>query len=126
MTRTARRLRRRGMTLIEIMIVVVIMALVATGVGMAVMPAFTRSQVKVTLTAVQNVRSAAIAYHVAGHPECPTVEALREERMLDRQTASTDAWSHGFVIDCANDDVVVRSAGPDGIHGTDDDIPDHS
>ncbi len=111
------------MTLIEIMIVVVIMALVATGVGMAVMPAFVRARIKTTEKAVQVVRSAVIAYQVERDDACPSVEELVAERFLDGQTASTDPWSHAFVIDCKDGDVMVRSAGPDGQLGTADDIP---
>jgi general secretion pathway protein G len=112
------------MTLIEIMIVVVIMALVATGAGMGAMAAYVRAQIRTTETAVHNVRSAVFAYQLAGLDGCPTVDQLRAERMLDRQASATDSWNHAFAIECAEGDVVVRSAGPDGVLGTDDDIPD--
>lgn len=124
--RSLRRLRRRrqeGMTLVEIMIVVIIMALIATAVGVAVLPRLKQARIDSTRTDAQSVRSAAVMYvsENAGG-DCPNVEELTEGGYLDSSRRTADAWDNPFVIDCEGDDVIVTSSGPDGEMGTEDDI----
>ena len=124
-TEAARRKRRRraGMTLVEIMIVVIIMALIATAVGVAVLPQLRRAREDATRSDAQQVQSAAVLY-LGQEPgaECPTVADLTEAGVLDRTRRTTDAWDHEFVIECEGDDIYVMSAGADGQMGTEDDI----
>ena len=120
--RAARR-RRQGMTLVEIMIVVIIMALIATAVGVAVLPQLQRARVDSTRADAQQVSSAAVLY-LGQEPgaDCPSVSDLVEAGVVDRTRRTTDAWDHEFVIECEGDDIYVLSAGPDGQMGTEDDI----
>ena len=120
---TRRRRRREGMTLVEIMIVVIIMALIATAVGVAVLPALGRARVNQTRSDSQAVRSAVLLY-LGQEPgaDCPTMEQLLEAGTIDHSRRSTDAWDHPFLIECDGEDIIVRSNGPDGQPGTEDDI----
>lgn len=118
-----RRLGRQGMTLIEIMIVVVIMALVATGVGLAVLPSLQKAKIQQTETAVQTVKSGVTMYIATNHSDCPTMDQLIETKTIDKSTATKDPWDHEFQIECEGSDISVRSAGPDGEFETADDIP---
>lgn len=118
-----RRARRLGMTLIEIMIVVVIMALVATGVGIAVLPSLEKAKIRQTETAVQTVKSAVTMYMATNNAECATMTQLVEDKAIDKSTATKDPWDHDFQIECDGTDLTVRSAGPDGEFDTADDIP---
>ncbi|MDB4985648.1 MAG: ral secretion pathway protein [Myxococcaceae bacterium] len=111
------------MTLIEIMIVVVIMALVTTGVTMAVLPQLQKAKVKQAETAVQAVRSGVTMYIATNNTECATMAQLIEDKVIDKSTATTDPWNHEFQIDCDGTDIKVLSAGPDGEFGSADDIP---
>ena len=123
--RALRRLRRRrqqGMTLVEIMIVVIIMALIATAVGVAVLPRLKQARIDSTRTDAQSVRSAAVMFVSENAGECPSVDDLTEGGYLDSSRRTADAWDNGFVIDCEGDDVIVTSAGPDGEMGNEDDI----
>jgi general secretion pathway protein G len=120
--RAARR-RRRGMTLIEIMIVVVIMALVATGVGVAVIPSLEKAKIRSAETAVNTVRSAVQLYIATNNADCPTMDQLLEDKVIDKATATKDPWDHDFKIECDGTDINVHSAGPDGEFETEDDIP---
>jgi general secretion pathway protein G len=113
----------QGMTLIEIMIVVVIMALVATGVGIAVLPSLQKAKVQQTETAVQTVKSAVTMYIATNNSECATMDQLIEDKAIDKSTATKDPWDHEFQIECDGTDISVRSAGPDGEFDTVDDIP---
>ncbi len=109
------------MTLIEIMVVMVIMALVATAAGFAILPALRRAKVKQTSGDAKAVASAAELY-LSEHDNCPTVQDLVSEKILDKNKNTQDAWSHDFSIECDQDGVTVRSAGPDGQMGTEDDV----
>lgn len=124
--RMARRIRRRsreGMTLVEIMIVVIIMALIAGGVAAAVLPQLARARITQTRSDALSVQSAAVMY-LAQEPgaDCPTVDELVETSMLDRSRRVKDAWDRDFVIECEGNDILVSSAGPDGQMGTEDDV----
>ncbi|MET0340725.1 MAG: prepilin-type N-terminal cleavage/methylation domain-containing protein [Polyangiales bacterium] len=118
-----RALRQQGMTLIEIMIVVVIMALVATGVGIAVIPQLQKAKIRQAESAVATVRSAVQLYMATNNAECATMEQLLQDKAIDKATATKDSWDHDFKIECDGTEVTVASAGPDGEFETEDDIP---
>jgi type II secretory pathway pseudopilin PulG len=110
------------MTLIEIMIVIFIIAMIGTGVAVAVLPQLQKAQIKSTQVDAQALRSAVMLY-VADNPRgCPTVEDLVSERYLDGSKRTADAWDTEFQVTCEDGDVVVISAGPDLEFNTEDDI----
>ena len=120
--RLARRRRREGMTLIEIMIVITIFAMIAGGVAVALLPRLEEARIKSTKTDAQSLRSAVMLY-VADNPRgCPTVEDLVAERYLDGSRRTADAWDTPFQISCEDGDIMVVSAGPDLEFSTEDDI----
>ena len=118
--RAARR-RRQGMTLIEIMVVMVIMALVATAAGFAIVPQITKARIKQTSADAKAIASGAELY-LTEHDDCPTIEELLSEKILDKKKNTQDAWGNAFTIECDEDGATVRSAGPDEQMGTEDDI----
>ena len=122
-SRSTRRARaHEGMTLIEIMVVVIIMALIASAVGIGVFRQLASSRIKLTQQAVRTI-SSAIQIYQNDHPDvCPTIEQLQQDGALDRNAASQDPWSHAFAITCDGENIVVASGGPDGRAGTGDDI----
>jgi general secretion pathway protein G len=120
--RLARRRRREGFTLIEIMIVITIFAMMAGGVAVALLPQLEKARLKTTKTDAQGLRSAVMLY-VADNPRgCPTVEDLVTERYLDGTRRTADAWDTPFQITCEDGDIAVVSAGPDLQFNTEDDI----
>lgn len=58
------------------------------------------------------------------HPAaaCPTVAQLRDENELASSSKITDPWETTYIIDCRGDDTIARSAGPDRLPNTADDI----
>jgi hypothetical protein len=42
--------------------------------------------------------------------------------MVDRQSSPRDPWGSEYAIECEEDDVTVKSRGPDRAAGTPDDI----
>lgn len=118
---TRRVASRRGMTLVEIMVVVIIMAMIATAVGFAVLPNLNKAKVDSTRTDAQTIRSA-VELYLTSSTSCPSVEDLVRERILNSSTKTKDAWDHDFVIECNGNDITVSSNGPDGQAGSEDDI----
>lgn len=113
--------RQQGMTLVEIMIVMAIIALIAGAAGFALIPQFTKAKVKQTSADAKTIASA-VELHMSENDDCPSVDQLVSSKTL-RQTASTkDAWGNDFSIECNEDGAVVRSGGPDEQMGTEDDI----
>ena len=120
---SARLARQQGMTLIEIMIVVIIMAMIATGVAVAVMPQLDKAKIKQAKSDIGAIRTAVQLYLAENSNKCPSVQELQEERYLDKNKRVTDPWDRDFGINCpAGDDPDVYSYGPDGQEGTEDDI----
>jgi general secretion pathway protein G len=118
--RSARK-RQAGMTLIEIMIVMVIMALVAAGAGFAIVPQLQKAKIKSTQQDAKAIAAAAEMY-LAENKDCPSVPKLLEAKILNKKNHTKDAWDNEFSITCDDDGALVKSAGPDGQVGNDDDI----
>ena len=114
----------RGMTLIEIMIVVAIIAMVAGGVAVMAIPRMQQAQVQTAATGARVIRSAVSQWQLAENEygECPTVSRLVEDKQLDAGQNTTDPWGEEYEIICADDEVIVTSTGPDKKKGSDDDI----
>lgn len=120
--RRALRAAQRGMTLTEIMIVVVIMGLIASAVGIAVFDRLKEARVKTCEQDVRQIENAAELWQTE-HRGCPTMAQLREDRALDRRARERDPWDNDYIITCENGEVRVHSKGPDGQDGNDDDVP---
>jgi general secretion pathway protein G len=114
----------RGMTLVEIMIVVIIMALIATGVAFAVIPMLGEARVEQTRTDLRVIQQAATIYMAQNRDQCPSaVNDLVEDGQLSRSARTTDAWGNAFGIQCEPGvEPTAISAGPDGQEGTADDV----
>lgn len=119
-----KRAAARGMTLIEIMIVVSIIAMVAAGVAVVAIPKMKEAQIKSAETGARVIRNAVNQWQLAENEygECPTVSQLVEDKQLDAGQTTVDPWGQEYEITCGEDEVVVISAGPDKKKGSKDDI----
>lgn len=121
--RAARRALSRGVTLVEVLIVVAIIAMVASGVAVFALPRFREAQVKSADTGARVIRSAVQNWQrVNNETTCPTVSQLVQEKELDSAANTDDPWGEAYLISCTEDDVVVVSKGPDKKKGTPDDV----
>jgi general secretion pathway protein G len=111
----------RGVTLIEVMIVVVILGLIASAVAFAVFPIGERSRVQLTHTSAASLRRAADAWRSEHTGEgCPTPERLRDDKFVDRGSKLADPWGTPLQIVCEGDETTVISLGPDRKKSDDD------
>ncbi len=120
MVRKARRkaaaAAQRGMTLIEIMVVVLIMGLIMGTVGYAVFRYFRRSQVKTTQMKVKRVLDAVQEWQSdpdvqkQGDSGCPANLAVLVPDRLKKDMIK-DAWNKPLKISCQGNKVCVWSGG---------------
>jgi general secretion pathway protein G len=110
----------RGVTLIEILIVLAIVGLIAGGVAVVAIPKYKQAQVDNTKIEVKKIHPIADAYRANHGSECPTLDALKKAKELTGNTM--DAWGKPYRITCDGEDLRVASSGPDGIEGNADDI----
>lgn len=123
--KTTRHLRRaiaRGVTLIEILIVLAIVGLIAGGVAVVAVPKYQESQKNQAKIDARTVHPVAEKYKVDHPGVCPTVEQLRAEKELSAASKITDPWDSPYKIVCGDDELYVISFGPDKKENTADDI----
>jgi general secretion pathway protein G len=113
---------QRGVTLVEVLIVVAIMAMLAGGVAFAILPKMQETRIKTARQGATELRKMAELWRAETGEPCPTVSQLKKDKYLDKAAGSEDPWGTTYEIKCDGDDVVVRSPGPDKQEGTKDDI----
>jgi general secretion pathway protein G len=111
----------RGVTLIEVMIVVVILGLIAAAVAVAVFPQDLKAEITMTHTNARTIRNQADAWRTEhGAEACPTPDRLVADKLLDRGSKTVDPWGTPFRILCHDDETTVVSLGPDRKESEDD------
>jgi general secretion pathway protein G len=121
--RAAERRQVAGVTLVEVLIVVAIMALLASGVTFAILPKYKEAQVSTARTSAQIMRRAAQDWQrVNNEVVCPTVSQLVEGKHIDSGADLDDPWGQPWALICTDDEIFVQSNGPDKKQGTTDDI----
>lgn len=129
----ARRAVERGMTLIEILVVLVILSLIATAVAVNVVGRAEDARKSRATTDVQRIASDGVEAFKVMRGRYPTTEEglklLMDEKFLKPNTSEgklLDPWQHEYVYlypgQVHPDAFDVKSYGPDGQPGTPDDI----
>jgi len=118
-----RRALERGVTLVEVLIVVAIIAMVAGGVTVFALPRYRDAQKSSAKTGALTIRAAVQNWQATSNESsCPTISQLVQEKHLDPGANTSDPWGTVYTLTCTEEDVVVTSAGPDKKKGTKDDI----
>ena len=118
-----RRRNSRGMTLIEILVVLAIIGLIVGGVSVVAFNAFGEAKLKTASNDVINVQKACEQFMLQKNDKCPkSMQDLKAAGVVSR--VQKDPWGQEFVITCPGEHgpVDVMSYGPDKKAGGDDDI----
>jgi general secretion pathway protein G len=118
-----KRRKSRGLTLVELVIVITIIGVLTAAISVGLMAAKKSADIGTARTACDTVRQATVQWK-AVHPgeDCPTVDQLRQDKALDRGFVMKDAWGNPFKLTCESDEIICTTAGPDKKEGTEDDI----
>ena len=112
------RRRNRGMTLIEIMVVITILGLIAAAVGVAVIPKLEEAKQDTARLDIRNIQSAMKLYYTkkGNYPDTATgLKALVDTQNLERMP--TDPWGREYVYMNEGGKPVITSYGADGNAG---------
>ena len=110
----------RGMTLIEIMVVLVILGLIAGAVTVAVIPRINEARVSRTQLDIGNIENALKLYYArtGKYPDTATgFKTLVDLQLIDKPPK--DAWGNDYVYLLENGRPVITSYGADGSPGGD-------
>ena len=110
--------RRRGMTLIEIMVVITILGLIMAAVGVAVIPKLDEAKQDTARLDIANIHNALKLYYTkkGKYPDTGTgLRALVETQNLEK--IPTDPWGNEYVYMNEGGKPVLMSYGADGTQG---------
>lgn len=115
---------QRGMTLVEIMIVVTIMASIMGVVGFFVFGALDEANKKEARIEIGQLSQMVESYYLTTDPhKLPDqLEDLNDKNLVKGGEIPTDPWGNEYSYRKDGRDFEIISAGPDGQEGTEDDI----
>ncbi len=108
----------RGMTLIEIMVVITIIGLIAAAVTVAVIPQLQKAQVDRTVLDIKSIEGSLKLYYArkGNYPDTAIgLKGLVDMQILDKMPQ--DAWNHDYVYVLERGRPIVTSYGRDGVPG---------
>ena len=111
---------QRGMTLIEIMVVITILGMIAAAVGVAVIPMLDQAKVDTTKTTINAIETGLKLYYTR-HGKYPDsgsgLQVLVTEKMLDKPPK--DGFNNDYVYLNEGGKFTIISYGKDGAAGGD-------
>jgi general secretion pathway protein G len=119
----ATRATSRGLTLVELVIVITIIGVLTAAISIGVLKAQKSANVGAAKTACSTIRNATMQWKAINPgSDCATVDQLKAEKDLDTGFSLKDPWGNLYKVSCDQDEINCTSAGPDRKEGTDDDI----
>jgi general secretion pathway protein G len=120
-----RRIAARGMTLVEIMVVVAIIGMLMGTVGVFAVGQLNKAKVSDTKMVIKNIEQALVHFQTDNTDSCPKVLSdLYTQKYLNKDPL--DAWGQPLIFKCPGDHnpdgADIISKGKDKQEGTQDDI----
>jgi general secretion pathway protein G len=120
---TRDRAASRGLTLVELVIVITIIGVLTAAISIGVLQAQKRANVGAAKTACSTIRQATMQWKAVNPAsDCATVDQLKAEKDLDTGFSLKDPWGGLYKVSCDADEITCTSPGPDRKEGTEDDI----
>jgi general secretion pathway protein G len=133
--------RRAGFSLIEIMVVVMIMGMLASLVGVAVMAQYKKAQRKTAIMQISTIKNALSMYYTDNSryptsdqglkalvtPPSPAPKNYQQGGYLEGGIVPKDPWGNDYIYlspGANNLPYTIESYGPDGMDGGDGDNAD--
>ena len=115
---TRGRRNRRGMTLIEIMVVITILGMIVAAIGVAVIPQLNQAKIDKTQIEVKNMKQALDMFYAkkGKYPDTGTgLKGLLDQGIVEKQPV--DPWGNDYVYMLEGGKPVITSYGADGSPG---------
>jgi len=120
-----RKKRKRGFTLVEIVVAVAIIALISAGITVAVVKIALKQKIELARANAETLRASVKLWWQLGSDtsSCPTVPMLVADGAVDKgKLVKADPWGEPWAIKCEENEATVISRGPDKTPDTEDDI----
>jgi general secretion pathway protein G len=117
-----RRSGSRGFTPIGAALAVLVFGVGASCLWWAHQASASHDAERSTQSDAEQISLAARTFRAQHGDGCPTLSQLQEESLLSRSARQDDAWGNRFRVRCEGEQIVVQSAGPDGVANTADDL----
>src|SRR6185437_769003 len=109
----ATRAAARGLTLVELVIVITIIGVLTAAISIGVLKAQKNANIGAAKTACSTVRQAVTQWRAINPGgDCPTVAQLKQEKDLDTSFSLKDPWNNLYQVSCDTDEINCSSAGP--------------
>jgi len=115
---------RAGFTLVELLVVVAIIGILGTIAVQNITGHIASTRITAAESGVQALKESCATYYMQ-HKKFPTsLDQLTEgdEPILDSDKYLYDPWDNKYEMEAKKNRVIIKSAGPDGQMGTEDDI----
>jgi general secretion pathway protein G len=111
--RRARRARARGLTLVELMIVITLIGALMSVIAIGIFSKLASGEKKTACMGAKNI-AGEVKLYKRDHPDvdCPTADMLKATASKGDKVEVKDPWGKPYDIKCDGEDVVVISGGP--------------